>query len=58
MTLGSYLVRGASLQTQVEPAPDTMGEPGPVAHGRYHVAGQNPGHNAAIAASAARAARG
>ena len=56
VTLGSYPVRGTSLEIQVAPAAGTKGAPGPGAHGRNHVTGQGPGQNSAIAASAARAA--
>ena len=56
VTLGSYPVRGTSLEIQVAPAAGTTGAPGPGAHGRNHVTGQGPGQNSAIAASAARAA--
>jgi hypothetical protein len=58
VTLGSYPVRGTSLEIQVAPAPGAPGDPGPGARGRNHGAGLGPGHNAAIAASAARAACG
>jgi hypothetical protein len=58
VTLGSYPVQGSSLQIQLAPATGPTGEPGPGAHGRSHVTGQGPGHNSAIAASAARAACG
>ena len=60
LTLGSYPVRGSSLQIQVAPAVGAAptGEPGPGAHGHGHIAGQGPGHNSAIAASAAMAACG
>jgi hypothetical protein len=58
VTLGSYPVRGTSLEVQVAPAAATPGDPGPGARGRNHGTGQGPGHNAAIAASAARAACG
>ena len=60
VTLGSYPVRGSSLQIQVAPAVGAAptGEPGPGAHGHGHIAGQGPGHNSAIAASAAMAACG
>lgn len=58
VTLGSYPVRGTSLEVQVAPAAGTPGDPGPGAYGRDHDTGQGPGHNAAIAASAARAACG
>lgn len=55
ITLGSYAVSGASVEIQVAPATSAPGEPGPGAHGRNHIAGQGPGHNAAVAASAASA---
>jgi hypothetical protein len=58
VTLGSYPVRGSSLQIQLAPAPGRTGEPGPGAHGRGHATGQSPGHNSAIAASAAQASCG
>ena len=60
VTLGSYPVWGSSLQIQVAPAVGAApaGDPGPGAHGHGHIAGQGPGHNSAIAASAAMAACG
>ena len=56
VTLGSYPVRGTSLEIQVAPAAGPAGAPGPGAHGHNHVTGQGPGQNSAIAASAAKAA--
>lgn len=57
VTLGSYPVRGgASLEIEVVPAAVAPGDPGPGAHGRHHATGLGPGHQSAIAASAARAA--
>lgn len=58
VTLGSYPVRGTSLEIQVAPAASTPGVLGPGSQDRHRVTGQGPGHNAAIAASAARAACG
>jgi hypothetical protein len=55
ITLGSYPVSGTSVEIQVAPATSAPGEPGPGAHGRNHIVGQSPGHNAAVAASAASA---
>ena len=64
VTLGSYPVRGTTLEIQVAPSAGTAGVPGPGAgagpgaHGRQPAAAQGPGHNSAIAASAAMAACG
>jgi hypothetical protein len=55
ITLGRYLVSGTSLEIQLAPAIGTASGPGQGAHGRNHVIGVAPGHNAAIAASAASA---
>jgi hypothetical protein len=55
ITLGRYPVSGTSVEIQVAPATGPVGPPGPGAHGRNHVTGVAPGHNAAIAASAASA---
>jgi hypothetical protein len=70
ITLGRYPVSGTSVEIQVAPATDPIGPPGPLgppippgppvppgpaAHGLNHVTGVAPGHNAAIAASAASA---
>jgi hypothetical protein len=58
VTLGSYPVQGSSVEIQVTPAVGATGAPGPAAHGNGQATGQAPGHNSAIAASAARAACG
>ncbi|MGH3251319.1 MAG: helix-turn-helix domain-containing protein [Trebonia sp.] len=55
VALGTYPVSGSPVEITMSPAPAAVGKPGPGAHGKDHLAGQAPGHNAAIAASAASA---